>query len=113
MHQSLPQIMVLSTSWLRVKLADAMGIGIVLLFWGVVGLIGATFGSVILPRLASRFIHGTGKDCQRLMLATRLFPFACLGWAGGVFVFYAIVNAVVFHRDPGLGDGWTCPLPNG
>ena len=42
-----------------------------------------------------------------------LFRSACLGWAGGVFVFYAVVNEVVFHRDPGIGDAWTCPLPNG
>jgi hypothetical protein len=90
-----------------------MGIGIVLIFWGLVGLIGATVGSVTLPRVASHFTQGAGKDCRRLLLAMRLFPFACLAWASAVFVFYAVVNEIVFHRDPGIGDGWTCPLPNG
>src|SRR5579862_6564401 len=90
-----------------------MGIGIVLIFWGLVGLIGAIVGSIILPRVASGFIHGMGGEGRRLILATRLFPFACLGWVGGVYLIYAIVNIVFFHRDPGLGDGWVCPLPNG
>ena len=93
--------------------ANAMGIGIVLIFWGVVGLIGATIGSVILRRIASNFTQGRGKDPRRLLFAIRLFPFACLGWAAGVFIVYAVVNEIVFHRDPGIGDGWTCPLPNG
>lgn len=30
-----------------------------------------------------------------------------------VFGFQAIVNEIVLHRDPGLGDTWHCPLPNG
>jgi hypothetical protein len=30
-----------------------------------------------------------------------------------VFVSHSIVNEVVFHRDPGIGDSWQCPLPNG
>jgi hypothetical protein len=90
-----------------------MGIGLVLIFWGVVGLIGAAVGSTILPRIASHFTQGTGKNCRELIVAIRLFPFVCLGWAAGFFVFYAVVNEIVFHRDPGIGDGWTCPLPNG
>ena len=97
----------------RAKLANAMGIGIVLIFWGVVGLIGATIGSAILPRIASYFTQGAVQRSRRLIWAIRLFPFACLVWAGGVFIFYAVVNEMAFHRDPGIGDGWTCPLPNG
>jgi hypothetical protein len=90
-----------------------MGIGIVLLFWGVVGLVGATIGSVVLPGIVSGFTNRPAEDCRRLIRTTRLFPFACLGWAAGVFVFYAAVEGIVFHQDPGIGDGWTCRLPNG
>ncbi len=90
-----------------------MGLGIVLLFWGVVGLIGASIGSLVLPRIASHFTRATGKNSRRVILVTRLFLFACLVWGGGTFVAYAIVNEAVFHRDPGIGDGWSCPLPNG
>ncbi len=85
----------------------------VLILWGVVRLTGATIGSAILPRFAFYFTQGTVQRSRRLIWAIRLFPFACLGWAGGVFVFYAVVNEMAFHRDPGIGDGWTCPLPNG
>jgi hypothetical protein len=90
-----------------------MGPGTVLIFWGLVGLIGATVGSAILPRIAAHFTRGRGEGAPRLTSAIRLFPFACLGWAGSVFVFYAVVNEIVFHRDPGIGDGWACLLPNG
>jgi hypothetical protein len=90
-----------------------MGIGIVLFFWGVVGLIGAAIGSLILPHIASYITQGRVLGSRRLSWAIRLFPFACLGWAGGIFIFYAVVNEIAFHRDPGIGDGWWCPLPNG
>jgi hypothetical protein len=32
---------------------------------------------------------------------------------GGWFIAYAVINDLVFHRDPGLGDSWETPLPNG
>jgi hypothetical protein len=90
-----------------------MGIGIVLIFWGVVGLIGAMIGSAILVRIASSFSRRRVQYSRPLIAAIRRFPFVCLAWAGSVFVFYAIVNETAFHRDPGLGDGWGCPLPDG
>jgi len=52
------------------------------------------------------------KDRSLTLLASLAFPFACLGWAALLFVFQASVNGAM-HRDPGLGDTWTCPLPNG
>jgi hypothetical protein len=42
-----------------------------------------------------------------------LFPFVCSGWSGAVFVFQAVVNEGLLHRDLGLGDTWHAPLPNG
>jgi hypothetical protein len=36
-----------------------------------------------------------------------------LGWGAGVFVFSAVVNEGLLHRDLGLGDTWHAPLPNG
>jgi len=80
-RRSRSQLLSRSPASARVKVADAMGIGIVLIFWGVVGLIGAAVGSAIRPRIASHFIQGTGKDCRQLILAIGLFPFVCLGWA--------------------------------
>jgi hypothetical protein len=82
-----------------------MGIGIVLIFWGVVGLIGAMIGSAVRPRVASYFAQGRVRRSRRLIWALRLFPLACLAWAGGVLIFYAVVNEMErsSHR--------TMPLP--
>lgn len=89
-----------------------MGIGFVLIFWGVLGLIGATIGSAILRQIASDFTQGRVRSSPQLR-AIRLFPFACIVWAAGVFISYAVINEVAFDRDAAIGDGWTCPLPNG
>lgn len=90
-----------------------MGLGFVLFFWGVAGLIAATVGSFILALVARCFVDFRTKIGRRAILLTGAFPFICLAWAGGVFVTYAIINDLVFHRDPGIGDGFYCPLPNG
>ena len=47
------------------------------------------------------------------MTVAILFPFSCVAYAGVWFAAYAIINAEVFHRDPGLGDSWMTPLPDG
>ena len=90
-----------------------MGIGMVLIFWGVVGLFAAFLGAAVLRRLVRHIARGGDQDSGRLLRAATIFPFACLAWAGAVFVLYAVVNESVFNRDPGIGDSWTCPLPNG
>ncbi len=41
------------------------------------------------------------------------FPSFVLHGLGMVFVFQAVVDETVLHRDAGLGDTWRCPLPNG
>ncbi|HXN56655.1 MAG TPA: hypothetical protein VN874_10335 [Myxococcales bacterium] len=70
--------------------------------------------AMVTVRVAVTFLtRKTTKDPSRVVLAATLFPLLCLCWGGAVFVFQAIVNEVVFHRDPGIGDGWYCPLPNG
>lgn len=78
-----------------------MGIGIVLLFWAVVGTILASIGAAILGSFTARFTNGSPKR-RRAILVTSAFPFLCLGWAGALFIFQAIINETVFHRDPGL-----------
>lgn len=89
-----------------------MGIGIVLIFWTIVGTVAASIGAVILGSFTAWFTKESPKR-RRAILVASAFPFLCLGWAGALFIFQAIVNETVFHRDPGLGDTWECPLPNG
>jgi hypothetical protein len=90
-----------------------MGIGIVLVFWAVIGTILAGIGALILGGAASFVTRGAQQGRRRVVLAAALFPVFCLAWAGMVFVFQALINETVLHRDAGLGDTWRCPLPNG
>lgn len=90
-----------------------MGIGFVLLIWAVVGVVLAGTGALVLGCAAAYLTRGAEHGRKKLILATSLFPFFCLGWAASVFVFQAVINEIVFHRDAGLGDTWRCPLPNG
>ena len=57
--------------------------------------------------------RGAQHGRKSLILAASLFPLVCLGWAAAVFAFQAVINESILHRDAGLGDTWTCPLPNG
>jgi hypothetical protein len=90
-----------------------MGIGFVLLIYAVIGLILAAVGALVLGSAAAYLTRGAGPGRKRLILAVSFFPLVCLGWVGTVFIFQAIINEDVFHRDAGLGDTWECPLPNG
>jgi hypothetical protein len=90
-----------------------MGIGFVLLIWFVLGIFLAGIGALVLGFSAAYVTRGAQRERKWLVIATSVFPFVCLGWAGIVFVFQAIVNETVLHRDAGLGDTWKCPLPNG
>jgi hypothetical protein len=90
-----------------------MGIGIVLIIWAVVGFALASLGSVVMMAAAKLLTRRAGLSRHTLILAVGIFPFVCLGWAGTVFVFQAVVNEVFLHRDASAGDSWTSPLPNG
>jgi hypothetical protein len=90
-----------------------MGIGFVLLIWGIVGTILAGVGAAVLGGSTAFLTQNVNHGRRRAILAASLFPFVCFGWATAIFAFQAIVNGVVLHRDPGIGDGWDCPLPNG
>jgi hypothetical protein len=90
-----------------------MGIGIVLLFWAVVGIVVAGTGSLVLGAAAAFLTRGVARGRRRAIAVASLFPLACLAWGGAVFIGQAIVNESVLDRDAGIGDTWHCPLPNG
>lgn len=90
-----------------------MGIGFVLFFWSVIGVLLAIVGTIILRAAAAFLTRKATRDRRKAILAVSLFPWLCLGWGGAVFVVHSTVNEMVLHRDPGLGDSWQCPLPNG
>jgi hypothetical protein len=89
-----------------------MGIGFVLSIWGVIGLVIAGLGSLVMRGVAAYLTRGAADRGKLLRIAT-VFPVTCLIWAGIVFVFQGVINVVFLHRDLGIGDGFDCPLPNG
>ena len=90
-----------------------MGIGIVLIFWAIAGTIVTGIGCAAMAALATFLTRRVTKHRKKTIIAATLFPVACFVWAGALFFAQAIVNTVLLDRDPGLGDGWYCPLPNG
>jgi hypothetical protein len=90
-----------------------MGLGFVLLFWAVGGAVVAAIGAATLGCATALLTRGVANGRRKVIIAASLFPIVCLGWGGVMFVFQAIVNEGLFHRDLGLGDTWHAPLPNG
>ena len=89
-----------------------MGIGIVLIFWAIAGTILASLGAAVFGGVAALLTKGSPKQ-RKAILFSAAFPLVCLGWAGILFIFQSLVNGALLHRDPGIGDTWECPLPNG
>ncbi|HZB87590.1 MAG TPA: hypothetical protein VE291_02930 [Terracidiphilus sp.] len=90
-----------------------MGILFVLIFYAIALSIAAAIGSAILAAIAWRLTRNAPSQRRRAIIVSAIFPFACVAFAGVWFICYAVINYTVFHRDPGLGDGWDTPLPNG
>jgi hypothetical protein len=90
-----------------------MGIGVVLIIWAVVGTIVASAGVLVVGGTTAFLTRRATRWRRSAIVVACLFPFACFAWAGAVFMFQALVNEGLLHRDPGLGDSWHCPLPNG
>jgi hypothetical protein len=90
-----------------------MGLGFVLLLWAVVGTVVAAGGAATLGSATALLTRGVASGRRKIIIAASLFPIVCLGWGGVMFVFQAVVNEGLLHRDLGLGDTWHAPLPNG
>jgi hypothetical protein len=90
-----------------------MGIMVVLMAYAVALTVAASVGAVLLGALVYVLTRKSGRRRKRAVVASALFPFMCVLFAGAWFVVYASINSLVFDRDPGLGDGWQTPLPNG
>jgi hypothetical protein len=90
-----------------------MGLGIVLLFWAVVGTVVAGIAAVTFGCATALLTRGVTSGRRKAIIAGSMFPLVCLGWGGAIFVFQAVVNEGLLHRDLGLGDTWHAPLANG
>ncbi len=90
-----------------------MGLPIVLSLWAAVGIVVASVAAAIFGCTAAWLTKGVTRGRRAVIIAASTFPFLCLGWGSAVFVFQAVVNEGLLHRDLGLGDTWHAPLPNG
>lgn len=90
-----------------------MGLGVVLIFWAVIGFILASVGALTLAATTTLLTRRVRAGRRRAIVVAAIFPFVCLGWGACVFVFQAVVNEGLLNRDLGIGDTWHAPLPNG
>jgi hypothetical protein len=57
----------------------------------VLGLVLAAIGSITFGCTVAYITRGAPIGRKKLILATGLFPFICLGWAAAVFAFQAVM----------------------
>src|SRR5690348_3393338 len=91
----------------------AMGILFVLLIYAVVLSIAGGIAAAVLGAIVFKLIPSPRLRRKRAVTFAAAFPLICVAYAGVWFIAYAAINDLVFHRDPGLGDSWYTPLPNG
>ena len=90
-----------------------MSIGCVLAFGAIAGTIAAIGAACVLTLIV--FLIRRRRTSIRwwwLVIAAAL-PFVLLAYAGGAFSAYALWCETVRGVDPGIGDLWLVPLPNG
>lgn len=91
----------------------AMGIGFVLLFWAILGVICATVAAVFLAGIVYLVSKRQGKVQFRWLLLFAAAPYVFLVYGAVAFVVYAVWCEDVRHVDPGIGDTWYLPVVNG
>ena len=90
-----------------------MGIGLAIVSWFFVGTAIASGLAVLAGTLTANLVPRGRVGRTRSILWACVYPFACLVWLLGVFVFQAWVNEALLYRDAGIGETWQTPLPNG
>ena len=85
-----------------------------LLFFGVVGVVGASIASVCLFFYAQNRVRLTGRE-PRVVVLTAAAPFLAFLWLIAAFVLHVLISNSLAHQDCGFGlspDPWV-RLPNG
>ncbi len=90
-----------------------MGLGCVVLIWGILATFVFAVLSVALATMSYRRQRRAGEVSARALLAAAAFPFALLAYGGVAFVAYAAWCEFVRGVDPGLGDVDQVPLDGG
>lgn len=90
-----------------------MGIGMVLIFYAVFLSVLAAISACLLMAATKWYLRAVPAGRKRAIVCAALFPFVCVFFAGIWFVGYAVTNAMIFHHDPIIGDGWFTDIGNG
>jgi hypothetical protein len=90
-----------------------MGLGIVLLFWGIVGVVLAGTAAGSLAGMVYVFDRRRRRVRRGWLVTAVVVPFIGLGYVAVGFVVYATYCEVVRDVDLGIGDSWRVPLGNG
>lgn len=90
-----------------------MGIVVVLLSYAISFLKFAAITAPVLFLLTLWVTRKGTRGRKRALTAALLLPFLDVAFLGVWFLGYAAMNDFFFHRDPGLGDTWYTPVPNG
>ncbi|HEY4358875.1 MAG TPA: hypothetical protein VGN16_24220 [Acidobacteriaceae bacterium] len=90
-----------------------MGITVVLFLYATVFLVLATVCAAVLWLSVLWLVRKGTPGRKRAQSAGLLLPFLSVAFLGVWFIGYWVMNDTFFHRDPGLGDSWYTPMPNG
>jgi hypothetical protein len=91
-----------------------MGLGIVLLFWGIVGAVLAGAAAVALAGMAYLFDRRRRQRVRRgWLVIAAVLPFVSLAYAAAGFVAYGAYCELVRDVDMGIGDSWRVPVTDG
>ena len=90
-----------------------MGIAFVLILYAVALSALAGVASVLLGFGVRLYLRKVAHPKRLITTFAFTLPFLCVVYAGLWFVTYYAINDLVFHHDPGLGDGWYTNIGNG
>jgi hypothetical protein len=90
-----------------------MGLGFVLLVWGIVGVILAGGAALSLVWVVRVVAVRTGRVKRGWFVTAAALPFVSLAYAASVFVAYGVYCEVVRDVDLGFGDSARVPLGHG
>jgi len=90
-----------------------MGLGLVLLFWGIAAVLAAGVVAAVLVAVVWFVARAKRRALRGWLVMAAVLPFASLAYAAAGFVAYAVYCEVVRDVDLGIGDSWRVPLGNG
>lgn len=90
-----------------------LGLGVVLLFWGVLTCLAAGIAAVVLAGVVYLVERRRARVRKRWLFVAGVLPFALVAYMWGAFAVYAAWCEVWRDVDLGIGDSWRVPISHG